>query len=115
MNVCLQTLVIRDSAKLLGVHIDTELNYKFHAKNIFKNAGRKISMLLRIAQNLPESKRKIWMKILCESLLSYCPLIWIICDRILDAAINRFHERALRIAYNDYVASFEDSLVWVAL
>ena len=74
-NVCLQTLVVWDlgeehSAKLLGVHIDSELNFKFHVKNICKNAGRKISMLSRIAQYLSESKRKILMKTFFESLFS---------------------------------------------
>ena len=29
----------------------------------------------------------------------------------LNAKINRLHERALRIAYNDYISSFEDLLV----
>ena len=33
------------------------------------------------------------------------------CDRTLNAKINRLHERALRIAYNDYISSFEDLLV----
>ena len=99
------------SAKLLGVHIDSELNFKFHVKNICKNAGRKISMLSRIAQYLSESKRKILMKTFFESLFSYCPLIWMFCDRTLNAKINRLHERALRIAYNDYISSFEDLLV----
>ena len=32
-------------------------------------------------------------------------------DRTLNAKINRLHERALRIAYNDYISSFEDLLV----
>ena len=99
------------SAKLLGIHIDSELNFKFHVKNICKNAGRKISMLSRIAQYLSESKRKILMKTFFESLFSYCPLIWMFCDRTLNAKINRLHERALRIAYNDYISSFEDLLV----
>ena len=51
------------------------------------------------------------MKTLFESLFSYCPLIWMFCDRTLNAKINRLHERALRIAYNDYISSFEDLLV----
>ena len=68
-------------------------------------------MLSRIAQYLSESKRKILMKTFFESLFSYCPLIWMFCDRNLNAKINRLHERALRIAYNDYISSFEDLLV----
>ena len=78
------------SAKLLGAHIDIELTFKltfkFHVKNNCINAGRKVSMLSRIAQYVSESKRKILMKTLFELLFSYCPLIWVFCDQILDAS-----------------------------
>ena len=33
------------------------------------------------------------------------------CDRTLNAKIKRLHERALQIAYNDYISPFEDLLV----
>ena len=33
------------------------------------------------------------------------------CDQTHNAKINRLHERALWIAYNDYISSFEDLLV----
>ena len=33
------------------------------------------------------------------------------CDRTLNAKTNRLHERALPIAYNDYILSFEDLLI----
>ena len=33
------------------------------------------------------------------------------CSRKLSHKINRLHERALRIAYEDYVSSFEELLV----
>ena len=33
------------------------------------------------------------------------------CSRKLNHKINRLHERALRIAYSDYVSSFEELLI----
>ena len=33
------------------------------------------------------------------------------CSRKLNNKINRLHERALRIAYADYVSSFEELLI----
>ena len=50
------------------------------------------------------------MKVLIESQFGYCPLVWIYCNRSYDNHINRLHERALRIAYNDNVSLFEDLL-----
>ena len=33
------------------------------------------------------------------------------CSRTLNHRINRLHERALRIAYDDYLSDFEELLV----
>ena len=41
----------------------------------------------------------------------YCPLIWMFCSRKLNNKINRLHKRSLRIAYEDYVSSFEELLI----
>ena len=46
-----------------------------------------------------------------ESQFSYCPLLWVFCSRKLNNEINRLHERALRVAYSDYVSSFEELLI----
>ena len=32
---------------------------------------------------------------------SYCPLVWMCCNRSLNTKINRLHERCLRIVHND--------------
>ena len=42
--------------------------------------------------------------------LSYCPLIWTFCSRLSNHLINKFQERALRIAYNDFNSSFSEIL-----
>ena len=39
---------------------------------------------------------------------SYCPLVWLCCNRNCDNRINHLHESALRIVDNDNVSSFED-------
>ena len=51
------------------------------------------------------------MKSFIESQFTYCPLIWMFCSRSMNNRINRLHERALRIVYNDYANSFESLLV----
>ena len=47
------------------------------------------------------------MKSFIISQFSYCPIIWMYCQRKSNNLINRIHERALRIAYNDYVSDFD--------
>ena len=50
------------------------------------------------------------MKAFIESQFGYCPLIWMFHSRSLNNKINRIHERALRITYNDKSSSFQDLL-----
>ena len=67
-------------------------------------------MMATIAKCLSETRRKLLMKIFLESLVNYFPLIWMFCGKSLNNKINVLHERALRIAYNDYTSSFETLL-----
>ena len=46
------------------------------------------------------------MRSFITSQFSYCPIIWMYCQRKSDNLINRIHERALRLAYNDYSSGF---------
>ena len=50
------------------------------------------------------------MKSFIVSQFNYCPIIWMYCQRRSNNLINKIHERALRIAYNDYVSSFDTLL-----
>ena len=50
------------------------------------------------------------MKINVESQFGYYPLIWMFHSRKVNSKINHSQERSLRIAYKDYITSFEDLL-----
>ena len=41
---------------------------------------------------------------------SYCPLIWMCHSHLNNRKINRFHERCLRIIYNDKQSLFDELL-----
>ena len=71
----------------------------------------KISALARIVPYLNENKRKILMKTFVITFFNYCPLVWMYCSRKNNKRINNIHERALRIAYNDFSSSFEQLLL----
>ena len=40
----------------------------------------------------------------------YCPLVWMFHSRKLNSQVNKLHERALRIVYQDYSSSFTELL-----
>ena len=50
------------------------------------------------------------MKAFIASKFGHCPLVWMFHSRKLNFQVNKLHERALRIVYQDYVSSFTELL-----
>ena len=97
--------------KLLGVKIDNNLTLVEHISTLCKKVSQKLHALSRVSYFIEEKKLHIIMKAFIESQFSYCPLVWMFHgNRTLETRINRLHQRALQIAYNDYHLSFEELL-----
>ena len=56
------------------------------------------------------TKRRMIMKAFVESQFAYSPLVWTFHNRTLNNKINRIHERALRMVYDDDISNFTDLL-----
>ena len=104
---------IQSSTKetLLGVLIDSELRFDEDTSLKCTKVTRKINALGCIANFMPYGNLRLIMKAFIESLFNNCPLIWMFYSRTLNKKINRFHERALRIAYSDFQSSFKEELL----
>ena len=48
-------------------------------------------------------KLKRLMRAFVLSQFSYCPFVWMFCDRTLNHEVNHVHEKALCIAYKDCI------------
>ena len=59
---------------------------------------------------MPQKKLRIIMKAFVSSQFAYCSLVWMFHSRQINHKINKLHERALRIVYNDHFSSFEELL-----
>ena len=57
---------------------------------------------------MPRKKLRIIIKAFVSSQFAYCPLIWMFHSRHTSHKINKLHERALKIVYNDHFSSFEE-------
>ena len=79
-----------------------------HIKVFCKEAGKKVNALARIASYMDKAKRILLMKTFILSYFNYCPLIWMFCSRKSNNRINRIHERAMRIAHDDYDSTFNN-------
>ena len=100
-----------DTGKILGITFDNKLSMCNHITNICKQASKKLYALARISHYLNNNQKRILMKSFITSQFNYCPIIWMYCQRRSNNLINRIHERALRIAYNDYVSDFHSLLL----
>ena len=101
----------RRKQKLLGVEIDSSLDFDLYISSLREKAGKKLSVLARLSNFMSLNQRRTLMKTFIESQFGYCPLVWMFHGRIVNKKINHLHERALRIVYKDYyTSSFEDFL-----
>ena len=107
--------VIKESnvEKLLGFIIifDRKLNFKKHLLTVCNKASQKLHALVMASMYMPKEKTKIVMRAFVISQFSYCPLIWMFHGKGANSKINHIHERALRIAYQDFTSSFAERLI----
>ena len=87
--------------KLLGVRFNSNLSFEDHISCLCKKASQKLHALARISHYMDLNKRRSPMKAFITSQFSYCPLIWVFHSRTLNNKINRIHERALRLVYQN--------------
>ena len=99
-----------NDVKLLGITIDRDLKLDKHVLKLCSKANQKLSALSRIAKLLSFNKRRTLFKAFVESQFKYCPIVWMFHSRRTNNKINRLHERALRIVYDDDVSTFDQLL-----
>ena len=98
------------SERLLGVKIDSGLNFLEQISSICKKTSAKLNPLARISPYIDERKRRLITNDFFHSQFNCCPLAWMFHSRELNIKINRLHKRCLRIVYNDSSSRFEQLL-----
>ncbi len=99
-----------DTVKLLGVTIDSKLNFNGHINTICQKAKNKVRAFSRVARNLDSQKASLLYNSFIMTNFNYCPLIWMFSGKAANHEVNRVHKRALRVLLNDFDSSFEELL-----
>ena len=99
-----------DTAKLLGVIIDSKLRFNEHVKIICQKANNKVKAFSRVIRYLEPQKASLLFNLFIQTNFNYCPLIWMFCGKTTNDKVNSVHRRALRVLLNDYTSSFEELL-----
>ena len=100
-----------NDVNLHGITLGNNLKFDKHVSNICSNTNKKLGALARVAKFFPFKKILVLFKAFIESQFKYCPLAWMFHGRQTNDKINKLHEWALRIVYNDTITSFEELLV----
>ena len=107
--------------KLLGINIDTKLNFNYHISVICKRAAQQLNALKRLSAFLNTNSRLLLYKYFIFSHFNYCPAVWHNCGSGNAARLERVQLRALRcmfftlvvllrFVYNDNVSSYANLL-----
>ena len=97
-----------NTEKLLGVTIDGKLSFQEHINGMCTKASQKLNALSRLSSYMSLEKRRVIMKAFVTSHFAYCPLVWMLHNRTLNNRINRIHERALRVVYQNKTLTFDE-------
>ena len=74
LNINDSIISSEDSVTLLGIEIDSKLNFKNHVSKICRKAGRQLNAISRIQNYLGEKEKKLIVNTFVYSNFMYCPL-----------------------------------------
>ena len=95
------TEIIDDKVKSLRIYISNRLNFHCHISQLFKKAGKKVYVLTRVFKYINILQCKLIANGFIMSQFSHCLLIWISNSRAMEHRINRIHDKALKLIYQN--------------
>ena len=91
---------------MIGIFLESRLNFESHTGSLCRKAGQKISALARLKNYFTSDQRNVPLNSVITSQFTYCPLIWMFMSRCLNNPLNNIHKQALRLIYNDHKKLF---------
>ena len=101
---------VKSSVKLLGVQIDSELNFTLHIANICRSAANELNALIRLKNFSGFQEKKVLINSYFYSNFNYCPLVWMFSHAKSLKKVEALQKRALRFLYDDYNSPSEEIL-----
>ena len=96
--------------KLLGVHIDDNLNFTEHISKLCTKASQKVGVLSCLQNLIPCKVKPLLYKSVILPYLTYCHLTWHFCKSSHKRKLEGIQERALRVIYKSHSDPYEELL-----
>ena len=99
----LNELILKNcrEVEILVITLDRNLNFTSYIKKICRKVSLKLSVLIRVSSYINTKKEYLLYKTRLKSQFIYCPIVWIFFQRQSNELINKVHERALILIYQD--------------
>ena len=95
-----------NSVKLLGLEIDSKLNFDKHITQLCKKSACQLNALCRLNPLLNIDQRNVLVNSFIYANFNYCPLVWHFCSKASMKKIEKIQYRALQFLYNDYESEY---------
>ena len=89
------------------MEIDSKLMFSKHAETLCCKVNKKSTTFTRLNNFISMKQSLAIYNAVIISNFSYCPLIWMSCNKGANKPIDFTHKRALHILYKDYKPSFD--------
>ena len=97
----------KNQVKLLGIAIGNELKFDDLITKICRKVNSRLSAFSQLARYLSFKRKKLLYMSFIEAQFKDYLLTWMFCSRSCNNTVNKLHERALRLVYDDYKSSFD--------
>ena len=111
LNINGSNIIFSKWVKLLGIKIDSRLNFEPPVSDLCKSAARQVNSLLRVKSYLTFEAKKILTESFVYSNFNYCLLVWNFTSAKAIDKIESVQKRALRFLFGDYESSYETLLM----
>ena len=104
------TLHLTNDMTVLGINIDSQLNFNVHVSNMRNKARRQLNVLQRLRGSLDYSSRLSIYKSFIMPNFNYCPVVWMFTSKSSLSKLESIQKRALRFVLNDYTSDYFELL-----
>ena len=106
------TIIPDDVVKLLGVHLDSKLNFENHISHICKKAGNHLNVLKRLSKFINKNDRMVIFRafILCHFQFCRLSVVWHFCGLGSMTKMEKIQEMDLRFVHEDYTSDYNGLL-----
>ena len=90
-----------DNLMLLGVNIDSQLNFTEHISNVCKKSSQRVGVIMRMRNLIPTNAKLQLYKAAILPHLTYCHIVWHFCKASDSRKLEHVQERGLRAVFCD--------------